>query len=455
MTDKPKAGSHEYRIWPVSSLIPYVNNSRTHSDEQVLQVAASINEFGFTNPVLIDEKGGIIAGHGRVMAAKKLNIDEIPCITLAGLTDAQKKAYVIADNQLALNAGWDLNSLKLEIETLKELDFDIDMLGFDDDFIDGLLEEEPNDGLTDEDACPEPPEAPVSVPGDIWVLGNHRLMCGDSTSIDAVDRLMDGQKADFCFTSPPYGQQRDYKKSIDDWDSMMNGVYSILPVKDGAQVLVNLGLIHSDKEWQPYWEQWIEYMRDCGWLRFGLYVWDQGAGMMGDHHGRLAPSFEMIFHFCKENKKARKTKDSKGAGNITGKGSQRGKDGKVKQRTGAGKPVQDTKVGDSIIRVNRQKTKNTGHPAAFPVELCRELSNPWAKRGDICYEPFTGSGTQIINCEKEGYIFHGMELAPEYVDIAVLRWQDFTGKQAILESGETFAEIANNRELPLITEDAS
>lgn len=426
----------------VKDLIPYVNNSRTHSEEQVTQVASSIKEFGFTNPILIDEKNGVIAGHGRLMAAKKLGLDSVPCIVLEGLTDAQKKAYVIADNQLALNSEWDLDALKLEIDHLQEVDFDIDLLGFDDEFLSGILEEEPSEGLTDEDDVPEPPEKPVTVLGDIWRLGNHRLMCGDSTSIDAVDKLMDGQKADFCFTSPPYGQQRDYKKSIDDWDSMMNGVYSILPVKDGAQVLVNLGLIHSEKEWQPYWDQWIQHMRDCGWLRFAMYIWDQGAGMMGDHQGRLAPSFEMIFHFCKENKKARKTKECKGAGDITGKGSQRGKDGKIKNRTGAGKPVQDTKVRDSIIRVNRQKSLNTGHPAPFPVELCKELSNPWAKRDDICYEPFTCSGTQIINCEKEGYIFHGMELSDEYVDIAVNRWQNFTGKEAVhIESGKTYNEM--------------
>ena len=189
----------------VSSLIPYVNNSRTHSDEQVTQVASSIKEFGFTNPILIDDTNGIIAGHGRLLAAKKLGLDEVPCIILEGLTEAQRKAYVIADNQLALNSGWDLDKLKLEIDGLEELDFNIDLLGFDDDFLSDLLEEEPNDGLTDEDTVPEPPETPVSVLGDIWKLGNHRLMCGDSTSIDAVEKLMDGQPVDMVFTDPPYG----------------------------------------------------------------------------------------------------------------------------------------------------------------------------------------------------------------------------------------------------------
>mgnify|MGYP003675404027 CR=1 FL=1 len=199
---------HKYSKRKVSDLIPYANNSRTHSDEQINQVASSIKEFGFTNPILIDNDGGIIAGHGRVLAAKKLKLTEVPCIELQGLTDAQKKAYVIADNQLALNAGWDIDALKLEIESLVEVDFDIDLLGFEDDFISGLLVDE-TEGLTDEDAVPDAPEIPVTVEGDVWVLGRHRLMCGDSTSIDAVERLMDGQKAQLLHADPPYGMGKE------------------------------------------------------------------------------------------------------------------------------------------------------------------------------------------------------------------------------------------------------
>ena len=187
----------------VDELIPYVNNSRTHSDEQIAQVAASIREFGFTNPVLIDKNKTIIAGHGRVLAARKLKLDSVPTITLDGLTENQIKAYVMADNQLAANAGWDLDLLKLELDELKLADFDIDLIGFGDDFLADLFHEE-TEGLTDEDAVPDAPENPVSVLGDVWILGNHRLMCGDSTSIDAVEKLMDGRKANICFTSPPY-----------------------------------------------------------------------------------------------------------------------------------------------------------------------------------------------------------------------------------------------------------
>ena len=201
----------EYR--KTSELIPYVNNSRTHSDEQVTQIASSMKEFGFTNPLLLDEDGGIIAGHGRLQAATLLNMDEVPTITLSGLTKAQRKAYVIADNQLALNAGWNLDTLKLEIETLQELDFDTEVLGFDEDFLASLMDE-PVDGLTDEDEVPEAPEVPVSVRGDIWQLGNHRLMCGDSTSIDDVETLMDGCYPDLIHTDPPYGMSAVSKSSV-------------------------------------------------------------------------------------------------------------------------------------------------------------------------------------------------------------------------------------------------
>jgi DNA modification methylase len=188
-----------------SDLIPYARNSRTHSDDQVKQIASSISELGFTNPILVDSAGGIIAGHGRIMAAKRLGIPEVPCIVLDHLTEVQKRAYIIADNKLALNAGWDDELLAAELKNLSEIDFDLALTGFSADELSGLLQLEDVSGLTGEDEVPEPPEQPVTVEGDVWVLGNHRLMCGDSTSIDAVEKLMDGQKAALLHADPPYG----------------------------------------------------------------------------------------------------------------------------------------------------------------------------------------------------------------------------------------------------------
>jgi hypothetical protein len=186
-------------------LIPYARNSRTHSDDQVQQIMGSIKEFGFTNPVLVDGDGVIIAGHGRTMAAQRLGMKEVPCLRLSHLTEAQKRAYIIADNKLALNAGWDDEMLSVELRNLRDEDFDLSLTGFDDAELAALLADAVAEGLTDEDAVPEVPAVPVTVEGDVWLLGRHRLMCGDSTSIDAVERLMDGHKADMVFTDPPYG----------------------------------------------------------------------------------------------------------------------------------------------------------------------------------------------------------------------------------------------------------
>lgn len=194
----------------VDELIPYINNARTHNDEQISQICASINEYGFTNPILIDEKNSIIAGHGRLLAAKKLKMKEVPCIVLCGLTEAQKKAYIIADNKLALNAGWNDELLKIEFENLKELDFDLNLTGFSADEIDAILDNiEDDKEIVEDEFDEEPPEEPKSKVGDIYQLGNHRLMCGDSTKEEDVEKLMNGVKADMVFTDPPYGMKKE------------------------------------------------------------------------------------------------------------------------------------------------------------------------------------------------------------------------------------------------------
>ena len=212
-----QAKEQRYQVLPISELKPYANNARTHGDKQIAQLVGSIQEFGFTNPILIDEGKSIIAGHGRLEAATLAGLDDVPCVILSGLSDEQKKALVIADNQLALNAGWDLDMLKAEVMDLGENDFDLDLLGFDAGFLDGLLAGcEDEDGLTDEDECPEAPEEPITKMGDVWLCGKHRVMCGDSTSIDDVKKLMDGEKADLVFTDPPYGMKKENEGVLND-----------------------------------------------------------------------------------------------------------------------------------------------------------------------------------------------------------------------------------------------
>lgn len=434
----------------VADLVPYARNARTHSPEQIGQIAASIREWGWTTPVLIDETGGIIAGHGRVLAAQKLGIKDVPAMTATGWTEAQKKAYVLADNKLALNAGWDDDLLRVELGELAALDFDMPLIGFSDDELANFLND-PTEGLTDPDEVPEPPVNPVTIEGDVWVLGNHRLMCGDSTSIDAVDKLMAGQRADLCFTSPPYAQQRDYKAAISDWDALMNGVFSILPVKDGAQVLVNLGLVHEAGRVNAYWDAWLDYMDECGWPLFGWYVWDKGFGLPGNWNGRLAPAHEFIFHFSKGgNKPANKWVDKKAEniGKITHGTGIRGKNGKMSGISSPDAGRQPTKIMDSVIRVTPHMARqgSNTHPAMFPVALCDAMYKSYAKAGDWAYEPFSGSGTSIIACEGMGMNCAAMELAPEYTDVAVKRWQDFTGKTATLDGdGRTFAAVSDAR----------
>lgn len=419
---------------PASSLIPYARNMNKHSDQHIAEIAASIKEFGWTIPILVDAENSIVAGHGRVLAAQKLGIDTVPVLRRDNWTKEQIKAYRIADNRLPKNAHIDTAMLGLELQELKGAEFELGLLGFDDDELAALLnpEQAPAEGLTDPDAMPENAETRCK-PGDLWILGNHRLLCGDSTNVQHVERLMGGEKADLCFTSPPYGQQRDYGAGkVSDWDNLMNGVFSILPMADGAQVLVNLGMIHRDNEWMPYWDKWLEYMRSAGWRRFGLYVWDQGPGLPGDWNGRLAPAFEFVFHFNKEAKRANKTKPCKHAGSQNHGTGLRGKDGTVGGYTAIDDVVQDTKIPDSVIRVMRHKARGieTQHPAVFPVELVEEVSAAFSKSGHALYEPFCGSGTTLIACEKTNRRCFGMELDARYCDVVLTRWEKFTGQQA-------------------------
>jgi DNA modification methylase len=429
----------------LDALVPYAKNARTHSAAQVAQLAASVRQWGWTIPVLVDEAGGIIAGHGRVLAAKQLGLTEVPVMIARGWTEAQKRAYVIADNRLALGAGWDNDLLRVELGDLRAGGFDLGLTGFALPELDVLLPPLAGGGQTDADDLPEPDAAIVTQPGDVWLLGEHRLMCGDSTSAADVACLAAGRLADLCFTSPPYGNQREYTTGgISDWDALMRSVFGALPVRPDAQILVNLGLIHRESEWMPYWDGWIEWMRTQGWRRFGFYVWDQGPGLPGDWSGRLAPAHEFVFHFNQVAERARKTKESKFAGRQSvGKGL-RSKDGTIAPKTGAGRPIQSHKIADSVIRVMRHKANGieTAHPAVFPVALVSEMLLSFSDPGDVVFEPFSGSGTQLISAQENGRVCLAMELAPVYVNVAVRRWQMFTDQSAVLErTGERFDQL--------------
>lgn len=266
--------------WPLARLKPYARNAKTHDEGQVAKIAASMVEFGWTMPCLVAANGELIAGHGRVLAAAQLGLSEAPVIVLGHLTEAQRRAYRIADNKLTELGGWDEALLLQELQALLAEDYDLGLIGIPEDELDALLREDDDDRTVidddEADAIPEAPAEPISRPGDIWQLGQHRLCCGDATDAEAVARLMQGEMATLMFTSPPYAQQRDYgaaKEKVGDWDALMQGVFAAAPVATEAQILVNLGLVHRDSEWQPYWEGWVGWMRNAGWRRFGWYVW--------------------------------------------------------------------------------------------------------------------------------------------------------------------------------------
>lgn len=459
----------EYR--QVEALIPYARNPRTHSDEQVAKIAASIVEYGWTNPVLVDGDNGIIAGHGRLAAARKLGLAEVPVIELAHLSPAQKRAYVITDNRLALDAGWNEELLALELAELSEAGYDLALTGFDDTEIEAFLSNEvvsddadPNQQDASEDDAPDAadevpnaPVVPVSRPGDVWAIGPHRLICGDAADRDVVSTLMQGDQARLCFTSPPYGNQRDYTSGgIADWDGLMRGVFASLPMSDDGQVLVNLGLIHRDNEVIPYWDGWLGWMRTQGWRRFAWYVWDQGPGMPGDWAGRFAPSFEFVFHFNRTSRKPNKIVPCKHAGqesHLRADGSStamRGKDGQVNGWTAAGQPTQDTRIPDSVIRVMRHKGKigqDIDHPAVFPVALPEFVIEAYTDAGDIVFEPFGGSGTTMLAAQRTGRICRTVEIAPEYVDVAIKRFlQNYSDVPVTLvTTGQPFEAVAKAR----------
>ena len=453
-------------LWPLDRLTPYAKNARTHSDTQVAQIASSIVEYGFTAPLLVSGDGGILAGHGRLAAAQKLALEVVPVVVLDHLTPTQRRAYILADNAIAQAAGWDEELLASELADLSAAGFDLVLTGFNDDELADLLgdieertdgEEAPPIGEPADEDIPDVPVTPVSRPGDIWQLGAHRLICGDSTDASVVATLMAGEAASLCFTSPPYGQQRNYIQGIADWDALMRGVFAHLPMADAGQVLVNLGLIHRDNEFIPYWDGWLAWMRTNGWRRFGWYVWDQGPGLPGDWNGRLAPAFEFVFHFNRQSRQANKIvpclyagRDTHLRGDGTSAGGMRNKDGSKTAWNHVGQVTQETKIPDSVIRIMRHKGKigqDIDHPAVFPVALPEHILLAYSDPGDIVFEPFCGSGTTILAAQKANRVARAIELAPQYTDVAVKRFQQNHPDVSVtlLATGQTFAEVEAER----------
>ncbi len=365
----------------VETLIPYAKNARTHSDEQVAQIAGSIKEFGFNNPVLLDKDNSIIAGHGRLMAARKLGMDKVPVVQLGHMTEAQRKAYVLADNRIALNSGWDTGMLSLELQDLKD-DIDLSLLGFDPDELDALLNPiEETEGLTDEDAVPDVPDEPKTKLGDIYILGNHRLMCGDSTNLSDVDKLMIGVYPDLIHTDPPYGMNAVSKSSV-------------LKANYGTDIM---GDDNPD------------VAKDAFNLIYGLYPEAKQIWWGANYYCSVLPDSECWLVWDKNNGQSDQTDCELAWANFR-----------------------------SVVRQFTQASekKNRVHPTQKPVSLMEWIIKRFNLSSKTIADYFGGSGSTLIAAEKNGLQAFIMEFDPKFCDVIVQRWEEFTGKKAVLSELE-------------------
>jgi DNA modification methylase len=392
--------------WPTAKLLPYARNARTHSDAQVAQIAASIAEFGFTNPILAGSDGVIVAGHGRLAAAQKLGLEVVPVVVLDHLSPTQRRALVIADNRIAENAGWDEAMLRIELEALQSEGFDLDITGFDADALAELMAgDEPDaEGQTDDDAVPEVTETAVSRPGDIWLLGHHRLLCGDATVANSYEHLLAGESVDMVFTDPPYNVN--YANSAKDKmrgkdrailnDNLGDGFYDFLLAALTPTIAQCRGAIYVAMSSSELDVLQAAFRAAGGhWSTF--IIWAKNTFTLG--RADYQRQYEPILYGWPE-----------GA-----------------QRHWCG----DRDQGD--VWSIKKPQKNDLHPTMKPVELVERAIRNSSRPGNVVLDPFGGSGTTLIAAEKSGRQARLIELDPKYVDVIVRRWQDWTGKQAARE----------------------
>lgn len=416
----------------IASLKPYARNARTHSRKQVRQIAASIERFGFTNPVLISDDGEIIAGHGRVEAAKLLGWKKVPTLALSHLTEAERRAYVIADNKLALNAGWDKEILAIELQALVDLDFDIEVSGFSLAEVDFALadarEADPRAGDAPEDAMPKPQGAVVTRSGDIWQLGRHRLLCGDTRDAQCMDQLMRGESADLVFTDPPYNVAID--GNVCGLGSVKHREFAFASGEMSesqftrflAETLGNMGRVMRDgaiafvcMDWRHMAELLAAGSEAFTELK-NLVVWNKTNGGMGAFY---RSKHELVFVF---------KQGTASHTNSFGLGE-----------TGRYRTNVWDYAGISSIGASRAE-ELAMHPTVKPVALIADAIMDCSKRGEIVLDGFGGSGSTLIAAEKTGRSARLIEYDPLYCDTIVRRWEAYTGKRAKLAGSEEYFE---------------
>lgn len=467
---------------------PNPKNPRNITDKKLAMLKKSLETFGDLGGIVVNESSQqIVGGHQRVKAllggdgsipegavriTKRFSeptrtgtIAEGHIVAVGAHMASERYPYRVVRwdesreraANLSANKGageFDLDAVADWLGDLETADIDLDLTMFDVDDRDALLLGEVPPSLAPVIAPSVNPdvdrlqalgelgeeEIPESAPrvcelGDVWQLGKHRLVCGDATDPAVVESLMAGKKADLVFTSPPYAQQRDYKNKIMNWDALMQGVFGNLPAHEKTQVLVNLGLVHRDGEWQPYWDGWVEWMRGQGWKRKGWYVWDKGYAVPTAQHSRMQPAHEWVFHFCKTEIVVQKTAVCRRAGEKNSKTSRRNAKGEVTASNCAGLAVQDNKIPDSVFRITPEQARglhSAGHPAVFPTKLPAEVLAAFTDADAILYEPFAGSGTSIIAAEMMGRTCYAAEIALEYCDIVLARWKKNGGDEPVL-----------------------
>lgn len=401
----------------LEALTPYANNARTHSEAQVAQIAASIAEFGFVNPVLIDGDGTVIAGHGRLLAARQLGLSDVPVVRLAHLTDTQRRALTIADNRIAENAGWNEELLRLELGELKLADFDLGLIGFDADALDDLFadSDSDNEGLTDDDAVPEAQERVISQPGDVWVLGEHKVLCGDATVAADYERLLGTELADMAFLDPPYNVN--YANSAKDKlrgknrpilnDNLGEGFDAFLLAACTHLLAVTKGAVYIAMSSSELATLQAAFRTAGGrWSTF--IIWAKNTFTLG--RADYQRQYEPILYGWR--------------------------DGSEHYWCGA------RDQGD-VWFVNKP-VRNDLHPTMKPVELVERAVHNSSKGRDIVLDPFGGSGSTLIACENTGRRARLIELDPQYVDVIVRRWQEWTGRAAQREAdGAAFDNLTS------------
>ena len=407
--------------WPITKLLPYARNARTHSDEQVAQIAASIAEFGFTNPILAGADGVIVAGHGRLAAAHKLGLELVPVVVLEHLSPTQRRALVIADNRIAENAGWDEAMLRIELVTLQDDDFDVSLTGFDADALAELLADEDGNGAgeTDDDAVPEITETPISRLGDVWVLGGHRLLCGDSTKAECFEQLLQGEPVDMVFTDPPYNvnyantakdKMRGTNRAILN-DNLGDGFYDFLlaaltPTIANCRGGIYVAMSSSELDVLQ------SAFREAGGKWSTFVIWAKNTFTLG--RSDYQRQYEPILYGWPE---------------------------------GATRHWCGDRDQSDVWQIKKPH-KNDLHPTMKPVELVERAIRNSSRPGNVVLDPFGGSGTTLIAAEKSGRLARLIELDPKYVDVIVRRWQDWTGKQATRQSdGMAFDDLSGLGEI--------